>query len=165
MRADPESKMEKKARIQEKSAFFTSTQFTTLQRFSKIYRLYLSLTRNYTRLSEVPWSSSWKRLDFKCTAGKLLHPECSGLFTRKTFSIFNGTRSVELYRDVTYGLALSRKCPSSHVQSRDSEIEWMPMMRSVAIMWGSIEFLGNWPPTPPLSHNFALSVRSVLRLT
>ena len=35
MRADPESKMEKKARIQEKSAFFTSTQFTTLQRFSK----------------------------------------------------------------------------------------------------------------------------------
>ena len=49
VRADPESKMEKKARIQEKSGFFTSTQFTTLHRVSKIYRLYLSLKRNYTR--------------------------------------------------------------------------------------------------------------------
>ena len=63
-----------------------------------------------------------------------LAPRMLGVVHEETFSIFNGTRSVELYRDLTYGLALSRTCPSSHVQSRDSEIEWMPMVRSVAIM-------------------------------
>ena len=63
-----------------------------------------------------------------------LAPRMLGVVHEENFFHIQGTRSVELYRDVTYGLALSRKCPSSHVQSRDSEIEWMPMVRSVAIM-------------------------------
>ena len=29
---------------------------------------------------------------------------------------------------------------------------------------GSIRFLGNWPPTPPLSHHFARSEEKVLML-
>ena len=29
--------------------------------------------------------------------------------------------------------------------------------RSAVTSFASIEVLGNWPPTPPLSHNFALS--------